>query len=63
MATQNVRLGAGQLTGIEDILDRESDDSPVEYYNLQGIKIENELPAGVYIRRHGKKAEKVIIRY
>ncbi len=33
-----------------------------EYYNLQGIRIKGELPAGVYIRKQGSKTEKSIIR-
>ena len=37
------------------------DNAPVEYYNLQGVRVEN--PAnGLYIRRQGSKAEKVIVR-
>lgn len=46
-------------SGIEDV---ESDSaSPVEYYNLQGIRVDN--PAnGVYIRRQGKNVTKQHIR-
>ena len=37
-----------------------SDNAPVEYYNLQGIKVEN--PAGgVYIKRQGGNATKVVL--
>lgn len=39
----------------------EADDSnaPVEYYNLQGIRVDN--PAnGIYIRRQGSRVEKVV---
>ncbi len=32
-----------------------------EYYNLQGVRVENPA-AGLYIRRQGSKAEKVIVR-
>ena len=36
------------------------DDAPVEYYNLQGVRVDN--PAGgLFIRRQGNKAEKVIL--
>lgn len=44
--------------GIEGI---EADDAnaPVEYYNLQGIRVDN--PAnGIYIRRQGSRVEKVV---
>lgn len=34
--------------------------APVEYYNLQGIRIDN--PAnGIYIRRQGSKAQKIVL--
>lgn len=45
--------------GVNDIAF--DDNAPVEYYNLQGLRVEN--PAnGIYIRRQGAKAEKVIIK-
>ena len=49
-------------SGIEDIIvDADTSDAPVEYYNLQGIRIEN--PAnGIYIRRQGSSTTKVSIR-
>ncbi|MDE6510526.1 MAG: hypothetical protein K2L00_00305, partial [Muribaculaceae bacterium] len=36
-------------------------DAPVEYYNLNGVKV-SEPSDGIYIRRQGAKAEKVVIR-
>ncbi|MDE5684401.1 MAG: hypothetical protein K2I39_09360 [Muribaculaceae bacterium] len=46
-------------TGIEDITVDEN--APVEYYNLQGVRVEN--PAnGLYIRRQGNKATKVLVK-
>ncbi len=48
-----------QVTGIEDITVDEN--APVEYYNLQGVRVEN--PAnGLYIRRQGNKATKVLVK-
>ena len=38
-----------------------SAEGPVEYYNLNGLKV-SEPKAGIYIRRQGGKAEKVVIR-
>ena len=44
-------------------LDIEADqDAPVEYYNLQGVRINGELTPGLYIRRQGTATSKVIIR-
>lgn len=36
-------------------------DATVEYFNLQGIKVNNPT-AGLYIRRCGKKVDKVVVR-
>jgi hypothetical protein len=51
------------LSGINTVATDEVDNSnaPVEYYNLQGVRIANPQ-TGLYIRRQGNKAEKVIIR-
>lgn len=51
-----------KTTGVEDMTIGADDyNRPVEYYNLQGIRVEN--PAnGIYIRRQGSKSEKVLIR-
>lgn len=38
-----------------------TEDAPVEYFNLQGVRVE-EPSAGLYIRRQGPKAEKVLLR-
>lgn len=47
------------FTGIADIT--VDNDAPVEYFNLQGIRVENPT-SGLYIRRQGAHTEKVIIR-
>lgn len=45
-------------TGIDDIIVNEE---PVEYYNLQGIKVDN--PAkGIFIKKQGNKATKVYMK-
>ena len=46
-------------SGIADI--EAADNTPVEYYNLQGVRVENPS-AGLYIRRQGNKTTKVIIK-
>ena len=50
----------GTTTGVDDIL---SDDAnaPVEYYNLQGVRVANP-ESGLYIRVQGKKATKVLVK-
>lgn len=36
---------------------------PVEYYNLQGMRVDADaLTPGIYIRRHDGKSEKIAIR-
>lgn len=48
-----------EQSGLQNIA-AEDADAPVEYFNLQGIRVEN--PAnGLYIRRQGSKVEKVIL--
>lgn len=50
------------VTGIDGI---ESDDenAPVEYFNLQGIRVNGDnLGTGIYIRRQGSKTTKVLIQ-
>lgn len=51
------------MSSIEDVTYNiiPDEDAPVEYYNLQGIRVSN--PAnGIFIRRQGSKVEKVILR-
>lgn len=45
-------------SGVADI-DADDNNAPVEYFNLQGIRVDN--PAnGIYIRRQGSRVEKVV---
>ena len=46
-------------TGIESV-DAEEVEAPVEYYNLQGVKVANP-EKGLYIKKQGKKVTKVIL--
>ena len=48
-------------SGVENV-EVEVNDAPAVYYNLGGQQVEGELAPGLYIRRQGSKAEKVIIR-
>lgn len=48
------------VSGIESIA-ADNSDLPVEYFNLQGNRVDN--PAkGLYIRRQGSKSEKVLVK-
>lgn len=54
-----VRADGGGSTAITDI-EAADENAPVEYYNLQGVRVENPSN-GLYIRRQGNKVTKVII--
>ncbi len=46
--------------GVEDIeLDN---NAPVEFYNLQGVRMNGDLTPGLYIRRQGSKTAKVLVK-
>lgn len=49
----------GVTTGIEGIVVDEN--APVEYFNLQGVRVANP-ENGLYIRRQGNKATKVLVK-
>lgn len=52
-------FATGGTSGLDNI--EAADDSVVEYYNLQGLKVANPQ-TGLYIRRQGSKTEKVYVR-
>lgn len=52
--------GIGNVNGDADSVDP---DAPVEFYNLQGVRVPaDRLTPGIYIRRQGNKATKVAVR-
>lgn len=52
--------GQKDTSGIDTIVD---DDAPVEFFNLNGIRVDSEnLAPGIYIKRQGRKVSKVLIR-
>lgn len=53
-------ITVGNPAGIDDI-EIDADNAPVEYFNLQGVRVD-EPRNGLYIRRQGSVIEKVIIR-
>ena len=48
-----------EYSAVEGIVSDEN--APVEYFNLQGIRVENPA-AGIYIRRQGSETKKVLIK-
>ena len=44
-----------------DAIESADADAPVEYYNLQGVRVENPS-AGIYIRRQGNTVTKVLVK-
>ena len=48
-----------EYSAVEGIVSDEN--APVEYFNLQGIRVENPA-AGIYIRRQGTHTSKIIIK-
>ncbi len=49
-------------TGVDNIAS-ENENAPVEYFNLNGIQVNNDnLTPGMYISRQGSKAQKVVIK-
>ncbi len=52
--------GGKQVSGIEGVV-IEAEDAPVEYFNLQGQRVNGDLAPGIYIRRQGATVTKVRI--
>ena len=48
------------VSGVEGVV-IEAEDAPVEYYNLQGQRVNGDLAPGIYIRRQGTTVTKVRI--
>lgn len=55
----NIIVGTPVPTAIDEI-GVDGEDAPVEYYNVQGIRVENP-EHGLYIKRQGNKVSKVIL--
>lgn len=51
---------AFSMAGIEELTpDNQTQDTPAEYYNLQGIRVSEPAAGGIYIRRQGSKVSKI----
>ena len=53
------KITSDDITGIKDVKHPEVD-APVEYYNLQGVRVTNP-EKGLYIKRQGSTATKVVL--
>ncbi len=49
------------VAGVQNVVADNDENSPVEYYNLQGVRIENPT-TGLYICRQGKTVKKILIK-
>jgi hypothetical protein len=58
-ATDDGGTRTATTTGIEEI--SANDSAPIEYFNLQGVRVDNPTP-GLYIQRQGNKAIKVLVK-
>lgn len=62
MLSNTIQVKVVDESGIDTVND-ENSVYPVEYYNLQGVKIDgNPMPGTIVIRRQGTKADKIIVR-
>lgn len=56
-----VVTGTFTQTGVANV--ESTDEAPVEWFNLQGLRVDGDhLTPGIYIRRQGKTTKKVLIR-
>lgn len=60
--TINVPLSSGPTDAIDAVAADVDEDAPVEYYNIQGMRVANPAPGQLVIRRQGNKVSKVIFR-
>lgn len=59
--TDMTRVTRDTITsGVENV-DIDADDAPVEYYNLQGIRLENPVSGTIVIQRKGSKVTKMVM--
>lgn len=56
---KSINVNDPVVTGVEDVTVDEN--APVEYYNLQGVRVANP-ENGIYIRRQGSKVSKVLVK-
>lgn len=52
----------GSLSGIEEVNISNDENASVEYFNIQGVRVDKPQPGTVVIRRQGSKVSKMIVR-
>lgn len=55
-----IDLAVKQATSVDGIISGDDAEAPVEYFNLQGVRVENPQ-GGIFIRRQGTKTEKITV--
>jgi hypothetical protein len=60
ISLQGLPADSDVITGVDTILSEEN--APVEFYTLSGIRVKGTPAAGLYIRRQGSKATKVLVK-
>lgn len=60
----NIKVLDAKLAAINEVAtDVVDENAPVEYFNLQGVRVNaDNLSNGIYVRRQGSKTSKVIVR-
>lgn len=58
---KNVDASGQVVAGVEAVIANSVAEGPVEYYNLQGVRVSGNEP-GLYIRRQADKVEKVLVK-
>lgn len=55
-----IPLGENDPSGLDEVIADEN--APVEYFNLQGLRVSDPQPGQMVIRRQGSKVSKIIVR-
>ena len=58
----NVTLKPDSSDGVGSVAIEDNSNAPVEYYNLQGVRVNAPTAGGVYIRRQGTTTNKTLVR-
>lgn len=61
LSMDNIHVDEYELAGIATP-DADDADAPVEWYNLQGIRVNQPAEGGIYIKKQGSKTEKVLVK-
>lgn len=60
--TEWLKIHFGDYSAAIDDVEIDPLDAPTEYFNLQGIRIDNPTAPGLYIRRRANLTDKIIVR-